>query len=803
MKLIFRALLSITAGVLVCLNAATHPGLSQSRINFNHQQLFLNGSNIAWVRFAGDLGPNPVDTLSFRTVFDSIHAHGGNALRFWLHTTGGSTPEFSAGGKVTGPGIHALADLKLILDMAWQRKIGLLLSLWSFDMMDTSNAKVVINRSLAMLTDTNYTRYYIDNALIPMVNAVRGHPAIIGWEVFNEPEGMSNEFGWSTTYHVPMANIQTFTNLVAGAIHRTDSTARVTTGAWALTAETDVNGLAKGDDLRARLNSLTAAEKSRIEEEFSSHYRFRMTAEDLITKFAAGPNYNYYRDDRLIATGGDPQGTLDYYTVHYYDWQSTPISPFIHPYSTWQLTKPLVIAEFFPEQTLALPYTSLYETLFANGYAGALSWGWYSGASGHSQAALQANTLVLTQELFSRYPDQIDPDPVAGKVYSFTATPALIDSGGTSLLDWKTALGTTATLNGSGVPIRGTMSVAPPFTTAYRLITAGATVDTAVATVSVYPSGKIISFKASVTSIGIGDPVLLSWNVAHSSVVTLNDSLVRRTDSITVHPLSTKTYRLIGAGSIRDTSAILITAVPLDQIDRALAKQVDVSSSSTAQGFTNPQSLVDGDTTTQWGSASLDSQWLKCNLEQNFLIKRVIVRWGSNYATAWRLWLSPDYSGGTVVRSMTGGSGGTTVIDSINQNGTYVSLSLDTRGSTSTGFVIREFEVYGLSQPLSAGGPGSGIPDRYALLQNYPNPFNPSTTITFALPVQSRVTIAIYNLLGQRVAELLNGEMERGYHSVLWHAGSASGVYFCRMEASASGTTGRQFQRTMKLMVLR
>ncbi|HMK38783.1 MAG TPA: T9SS type A sorting domain-containing protein, partial [Bacteroidota bacterium] len=217
----------------------------------------------------------------------------------------------------------------------------------------------------------------------------------------------------------------------------------------------------------------------------------------------------------------------------------------------------------------------------------------------------------------------------------------------------------------------------------------------------------------------------------------------------------------------------------------------------------NPQSLVDGDTTTQWGSAPLDSQWLKCNLEQNFLIKRVIVRWGSNYATAWRLWLSPDYSGGTVVRSMTGGSGGTTVIDSINQSGTYVSLSLDTRQSTSTGFVIREFEVYGLAGPLSAGGPGSGIPDHYALLQNYPNPFNPSTTITFALPVQSRVTIAIYNLLGQRVAELLSGEMDTGYHSVVWYPGAASGVYFCRMEAAATGAPGRQFRRAMKLMVLR
>jgi hypothetical protein len=155
------------------------------------------------------------------------------------------------------------------------------------------------------------------------------------------------------------------------------------------------------------------------------------------------------------------------------------------------------------------------------------------------------------------------------------------------------------------------------------------------------------------------------------------------------------------------------------------------------------------------------------------------------------------------VRATTGGQGGTTVIDSLNHNGSYVRLMLDTRASTSTGFTIREFEVYGVSQPLSVSGPGPGIPDHFALFQNYPNPFNPSTTISFALPLRSQVTISIYNVLGQRVAEIINGELERGYHAVRWNAGAASGVYFCRMEAVPSETPGRPFQQTMKLMVLR
>ncbi len=788
----------------VLLSAGTGPGgRAQSRVVFNNQQLFLDGSNIAWVNFAGDLGPNPVDTASFSAVFDSIHAHGGNALRFWLHTTGANTPQFNTGGAVIGPGVHAIADLKLILNMAWQRKIGLLLSLWSFDMMDTSLASLVTNRSQLMLTDTTYTKYYINNALVPMVDSVKGHPAIIGWEIFNEAEGMSNEFGWSTTYHVPMADIQMFVNRCAGAIHREDPSAKVTTGAWALTAETDVNGLAKRGDLQARLASLTAAEQSQIEDQFYARYGFRMSAEDLIRKFAAGPNLNYYRDDRLIAAGGDPGGTLDFYTDHYYTWQSTPISPFVHPYSSWQLSKPLVIAEFFPEQTLALPYTALYDTLYANGYAGALSWGWYSGATGHSQPVLQANTLVLTQELFSRYPEDVDPVPVAGNVYSFTAQPSLIDSGETSLLDWKTALGTTATINGSSVPVSGTMFVSPHATTAYRLITSGSVTDTTTANVGVYPSGKIISFGSSATRVGTGDPVLFRWDVSHASAVTLNDSAVKRIDSLLVHPASTRTYRLIAAGSVRDTASILVTVVSQDQINRALTKYVDVSSSSTIPAFANPQAMTDGDTTTQWASIPANNQWIVCYLGQSYVVTRVIVRWGGNFATAYRLSVSPDNSTWSVPRPGTSTTGGTTIIDSINQAAMFVALYLDTRDSSATGFAIREFEVYGLPNTLSVAPGSTGLPDRFALMQNYPNPFNPSTTIAFALPVQSRVSIAIYNVIGQRVAELVNGELDAGYHAVVWNAAAASGVYFCRMEAASSVTPGRQFQQTMKVIVVR
>ena len=76
------------------------------------------------------------------------------------------------------------------------------------------------------------------------------------------------------------------------------------------------------------------------------------------------------------------------------------------------------------------------------------------------------------------------------------------------------------------------------------------------------------------------------------------------------------------------------------------------------------------------------------------------------------------------------------------------------------------------------------IPDTYILETAYPNPFNPTTNLSFALPMQSEVTIFIYNLQGREVASLVNGNMEVGYHFVVWNAYAySSGVYFVKMMA--------------------
>jgi hypothetical protein len=79
------------------------------------------------------------------------------------------------------------------------------------------------------------------------------------------------------------------------------------------------------------------------------------------------------------------------------------------------------------------------------------------------------------------------------------------------------------------------------------------------------------------------------------------------------------------------------------------------------------------------------------------------------------------------------------------------------------------------------------IPQSFMLYQNYPNPFNPTTTIKFALPVDSRVKINVYNTVGQLVETLVEKEMESGYHEVNFDASRlASGVYLYQLQSQDS-----------------
>jgi len=71
------------------------------------------------------------------------------------------------------------------------------------------------------------------------------------------------------------------------------------------------------------------------------------------------------------------------------------------------------------------------------------------------------------------------------------------------------------------------------------------------------------------------------------------------------------------------------------------------------------------------------------------------------------------------------------------------------------------------------------LPSKFELKQNYPNPFNPTTTIVYSLPKSGYVSIKVVNILGETVADLVNGYEKEGIHKVLFNGSNiASGIYF-------------------------
>jgi len=81
----------------------------------------------------------------------------------------------------------------------------------------------------------------------------------------------------------------------------------------------------------------------------------------------------------------------------------------------------------------------------------------------------------------------------------------------------------------------------------------------------------------------------------------------------------------------------------------------------------------------------------------------------------------------------------------------------------------------------------------FALEGNYPNPFNPSTNIAFLLPVESRVSLKVYNVLGQEVSTVIQDQsFSPGRHVVSFDGENlASGIYFYRVEANRNNLVGK------------
>ncbi len=105
---------------------------------------------------------------------------------------------------------------------------------------------------------------------------------------------------------------------------------------------------------------------------------------------------------------------------------------------------------------------------------------------------------------------------------------------------------------------------------------------------------------------------------------------------------------------------------------------------------------------------------------------------------------------------------------------------------------------------VTSGITSSIVPKKYYVNYNYPNPFNPTTTISYGLPFASTVIVEVFNILGQRVATLVNMVQKAGTKEIVWDAGNfSSGLYLLRINAKSVENNKSEFNSIRKMMLLK
>ncbi len=336
------ALAGIATGML---HAAPGLTVNGTEFQYNGKKIFFSGTNLAWADYNSDVGDSPLDENAWRKAVEGTRAAGGNAIRWWLFNNMSQSPAIDESSHlVSGLKASTVANMKKALDIAEEYGVMVSMCLFSHNLMEPNQWGIYTDDKLDIeanrkLFDDEGTTAFIDNALVPVVKAIGNHNALMTWEVFNEPEGMTSECGGWTTQKMALAKIQKFTNKVAAAIHAIDSDLLVSTG--------------------------------------SVNIQYQ----------------KYWNDTALVAAGGEANGTLDFLQTHYYPYyQADGISPFINTPAQlaskygFDANKPLVIGEFPASGWKGDTYTSsmaaktelsteeCYRKAFDNGYAGALAW---------------------------------------------------------------------------------------------------------------------------------------------------------------------------------------------------------------------------------------------------------------------------------------------------------------------------------------------------------------------------------------------------------------------------------------------
>nr|XP_053639726.1 mannan endo-1,4-beta-mannosidase-like [Cherax quadricarinatus] len=328
-------MLLLTLLALLGSTTAKRLAVSGTDLTYGGEKVFLNGANIAWNNYGYDFGNGAYDG-TLETWVHEIGSSGGNSIRVWVHVEGQNTPSFDENGFVTACDRTGdfESDVLSLLDAGEQSGVLVNLCLWN-------GAALSYQKTIDMLQDDTKIESYIQNCLTPLMEKIKGHPALASVEAVNEPEGSvkveSNSdpcydttaigqqgAGW-TGVNIPMERWLRFIGLQNQAVRAVDPATLLTIGSWSQFSQNDV---------------------------FPS-------------------SHNHYTDACLNQAAGGSGAQLDYYQMHSYDWQGawTNGAPFTVDASDYNLDKPNVIGEFCSVRAAGMSLPDLLEYAYTHGYS--------------------------------------------------------------------------------------------------------------------------------------------------------------------------------------------------------------------------------------------------------------------------------------------------------------------------------------------------------------------------------------------------------------------------------------------------